>query len=113
MRLPRLCLIQVSGEILQAEVTGKRDDGMAGSELPREANGGSYVHAGRRAREDAFFTRHAPGTKENPLDTERVNEKARNLIAPILGAAKTEQLIARIHAIERLANVRELMPLLT
>jgi 2-methylcitrate dehydratase PrpD len=59
------------------------------------------------------FTRHAPGTKENPLGTARVNEKARSLMAPILGAAKTEELIKRVHAIEQMANVRELMPLLT
>lgn len=67
----------------------------------------------RDGRKVSHFTRHAPGTKENPLSTERVNEKARNLIAPVLGAQKTEELIKRVHAIEQVSNVRELMPLLT
>ena len=39
----------------------------------------------------SHFTRHAPGTKENPLDTESVNAKARDLMAPVLGARKTER----------------------
>ena len=32
----------------------------------------------RDGRTVSHFTRHAPGTKENPMDTERVNEKARH-----------------------------------
>jgi hypothetical protein len=58
------------------------------------------------------FTRHPPGTKENPLPEERVNDKARSLMAPVLGTAKTEELIKRVHAIEQVRNVRELMPLM-
>jgi hypothetical protein len=58
------------------------------------------------------FTRHPPGTKENPLDTARVNEKARGLMAPVLGAQRTETLIQRVNALEDVANVRELIPLL-
>ena len=67
----------------------------------------------RDGRKVSHFTRHAPGTKENPLSSERVNEKARNLMTPVLGAQKTEELITRVHAIEQVANVRELVPLLT
>jgi 2-methylcitrate dehydratase PrpD len=55
------------------------------------------------------FTRHAPGTKENPLDTNGVNAKARSLMSPVLGAPRTERIIERINALERLSNVRELM----
>ena len=54
------------------------------------------------------FTRHAPGTKENPMDTEAVNEKARNLMAPILGGEKTERLIGSVNALEDVKDVREL-----
>ncbi len=54
------------------------------------------------------FTRHAPGTKENPLDTDAVNAKARGLMEPVLGAKKTEAVIQRVNALEGLANVREL-----
>jgi 2-methylcitrate dehydratase PrpD len=61
----------------------------------------------------SHFTRHAPGTKENPLDTESVNAKARMLMEPVLGASKTEEVIRRVNAAETLANVRELRPYLT
>jgi 2-methylcitrate dehydratase PrpD len=58
------------------------------------------------------FTRHAPGTKENPLDTQRVNEKARLLMAPVLGAERTGEVIRRVNALEELHDVGELRPLL-
>ncbi len=47
----------------------------------------------RDGRTVSHFTRHAPGTKENPLDTESVNEKARLLMAPVLGDERTEEVI--------------------
>jgi 2-methylcitrate dehydratase PrpD len=55
------------------------------------------------------FTRHAPGTKENPLDTNGVNAKARSLMSPVLGAPRTERIIERINTLERLSNTRELL----
>lgn len=60
----------------------------------------------------SHFTRHAPGTKENPMDTARVNEKARGLMEPVLGAGKTGDIIRRVNAAEALANVRELTGIL-
>jgi len=61
----------------------------------------------------SHFTRHAPGTKENPLSTEEVNAKARSLMTPVLGSARTEQVIRRVNSLESLKNVRELRPFLT
>ncbi|MGZ8231842.1 MAG: MmgE/PrpD family protein, partial [Burkholderiales bacterium] len=61
----------------------------------------------------SHFTRHAPGTKENPLDTESVNAKARLLMEPVLGGSKTEEIIRRVNAAETLKDVRELRPFLT
>src|SRR6185295_7772053 len=58
------------------------------------------------------FTRHAPGTRENPLDTESVNAKARLLMAPVLGAAKTDEVIRRVNALEELSDLRALRPFL-
>ena len=58
-------------------------------------------------------TKYPPGTKENPLDTAAVNAKVRDLIAPVLGKAKADALIARVNALETLGNIRELRPLLT
>ena len=43
---------------------------------------------------------------------EEVTSKARELMAPYLGAGKTAKLIDAILNIERLSNVRELRPLL-
>ena len=67
----------------------------------------------RDGRTVSHFTRHAPGTKENPLDTEGVNQKARELIAPVLGAERTAAIIERVNALEELDSVRKLMPFLT
>jgi len=61
----------------------------------------------------SHFTRHASGTKENPLDTESVNAKARLLMEPVLGASKTEEVIRQVNAVETLENVRELRRFLT
>ena len=66
----------------------------------------------RDGRTVSHFTRHAPGTKENPLKTEQVNEKARILMAPVLGAERAEEVIRRVNAVEELRDVRELMPYL-
>ena len=66
----------------------------------------------RNGQTVSHFTRHAPGTKENPMTTERVNEKARLLMAPVLGAARTEEVIRRVNALEEVSNVRELRPFL-
>ena len=63
-------------------------------------------------RSFSHFTRHAPGTKENPMDTETVNAKTRLLMAPVLGEANTEEIIRRVNALENLADVRELRPFL-
>jgi len=67
----------------------------------------------RDGRTVSHFTRHPPGTKENPLDAESLNAKARDLMAPVLGAQRTEALIQRVNALETLNNLRELRPLLT
>ena len=67
----------------------------------------------RDGRKVSHFTRHAPGTKENPLDTETMNAKARKLMTPVLGAEKTAALVQRVNALDAVSNVRELLPFLT
>src|SRR4029077_18263652 len=66
----------------------------------------------RDGRTVSHFTRHAPGTKENPLDTDQVNAKARLLMAPVLGKERTEEVIRRVNAVEELDDVRKLLPFL-
>jgi 2-methylcitrate dehydratase PrpD len=67
----------------------------------------------RDGRTVSHFTRHPPGTKENPLNTDAVNEKARGLIEPVLGARRTDAIVQRVNALERVANLRDLRSLLT
>jgi 2-methylcitrate dehydratase PrpD len=67
----------------------------------------------RDGRTVNHLTRYPPGTKENPLDTEGLNAKVRDLMAPVLGAQRTEAIIQRVNTLEELGNVRELRPFLT
>jgi 2-methylcitrate dehydratase PrpD len=52
------------------------------------------------------------GTAENPMPRQEVAAKARDLIAPRLGAAKADQLIDRIWKLENVANIMAIRPLL-
>src|SRR5205085_4387340 len=86
------------------------DRGLMDRDAPRS---GRVEVTMRNGETISHFTRHPPGTKENPLSTERVNEKARTLMAPVLGAERTEEVVRRINALEQLDDVRELRPFLT
>ena len=94
----------------QAQVELVGDRALMDPEAPR----GGFVEVtltdGRRVN---HLTRHPPGTKENPLDTAGVNAKARDLMAPVLGAQKTDALIAQVNTLETLDDIRKLPPLLT
>jgi 2-methylcitrate dehydratase PrpD len=52
------------------------------------------------------------GTPRNPMSRGEVIEKARDLMAPVLGREKSERLIETVFAIESLTDVRRLQPLL-
>jgi 2-methylcitrate dehydratase PrpD len=58
------------------------------------------------------FTRHAPGTKENPLDAAGVNAKARSLMEPVIGPRRTAAVIERVHGLDTLTDLRDLVGLL-
>src|SRR5438128_1612826 len=55
----------------------------------------------RDGRTVSHFTRYAPGTKENPLDTAGVTAKARELMTPVIGTRRTSEVINRVSAIEQ------------
>jgi 2-methylcitrate dehydratase PrpD len=76
---------------------------------PRSASVDVHLRDGRTV---THFTRFAPGTKENPLDTTGVAAKARSLVAPVLGAQRCEQVIERVNSLESLTSVRDLVRLL-
>jgi 2-methylcitrate dehydratase PrpD len=52
------------------------------------------------------------GTPRNPMSRAEVIDKARDLIAPVLGGAKSERLIETIYGIETVPDIRSLRPLL-
>src|ERR1700738_2491010 len=58
------------------------------------------------------WVRDVRGTAENPMTRDEVVDKARDLIAPVLGAAPCSTLIAKLLALETLRDVRELRPAL-
>jgi 2-methylcitrate dehydratase PrpD len=55
---------------------------------------------------------HVRGTPENPMTRDEVVAKARELMAPVLGAAACSSLIERVLALDTVKDVRELRPLL-
>jgi 2-methylcitrate dehydratase PrpD len=55
---------------------------------------------------------HVRGTPENPMTRDEVVAKARELMAPVLGATACSSLIERVLALEAVKDVRELRPLL-
>jgi 2-methylcitrate dehydratase PrpD len=52
------------------------------------------------------------GTPRNPMSRAEVIDKARDLIAPLLGREKSERLINTIYEIENVTDIRRLRPLL-
>ena len=52
------------------------------------------------------------GTPRNPMSRDEVIDKARDLMALVLGDDTSERLIETVYAIERVTNVRDLRPLL-
>jgi 2-methylcitrate dehydratase PrpD len=64
---------------------------------------------GRRLTERVEAVR---GTPRNPMSRAEVIEKARDLIAPVLGRETSERLIETVFAIESVSDVRALRPLL-
>jgi 2-methylcitrate dehydratase PrpD len=63
-------------------------------------------------RELAHHTRAVRGTPENPMARAEVEAKALDLVAPILGRARSAKLCAAVWGIEKIRDVRTLRPLL-
>ena len=99
-------------KILQqrAKVTVTSDPTLADPAAPRGAIVEVTLTNGQQV---SHHTQFPPGTKENPLSTEEINQKARELMVPVLGAEKAEQLIAHLDGLETLRDIRELRPFLT
>lgn len=64
---------------------------------------------GRRLRHHAVAVR---GTADNPMDRREIEQKASDLMRPVLGARRTAALIEAIWTIDTCQDIRELQPLL-
>jgi 2-methylcitrate dehydratase PrpD len=64
---------------------------------------------GAALREHVELVRGRPG---NPMSDGEIEKKCTDLMAPILGEARTKELIDRVWNIEKIRNMRELRPLL-
>lgn len=94
----------------RAKVTLAGDEALMDPAAPRGAIVEVTLMDGKKVD---HFTKFPPGTKENPLSTEAVSAKARDLMAPVLGSEKTEKLIEQINLLERIGDIRALRLLFT
>ncbi|MDR6660483.1 2-methylcitrate dehydratase PrpD [Tardiphaga robiniae] len=94
----------------RAKVTVVGDKALMDPAAPRGAIVEVEMMDGKKVE---HFTKFPPGTKENPLSTEAVSAKTRDLIAPVLGAEKAKKLIDQINNLEKVKDIRSLRPLFT
>ena len=95
---------------LRKRIDLRGDNALVTPESPRQAVVELTTRDGHRFRDHVVTVR---GTAENPMTTEEVETKARELLLPSLGETRTEALIAMVRNLGSLSTVRELRPLLT
>ena len=93
---------RVMAVMKRVELVGDR--ALVVPDAPRSGHVEVTLRDGRRVE---HFTRHAPGTKENPVDAAAINDKVRDLMLPVIGAQRTEEVIRTVHAIEQVKDVRD------
>ena len=85
------------------------DPALVDRTAPRSALVEVVTTDGRMLR---HFTKHPPGSMQNPLGAERVNEKARRLMSPVIGAARAEKVIRTVASLDTLPKVSSLVAIL-
>ena len=76
---------------------------------PAAPRGGMVEVVLKDGRTLSRHTRFPPGTKENPLDTETLNAKARDLMVPVMGPQRTEVAVRQLNELEHVSDVSELV----
>lgn len=76
---------------------------------PRQAIVEIVTRNGQRFSQRTYAVR---GTADNPMDSQEVEEKALDLMAPVLGAPRARSLVQQVCMLERVGDVRALRPLL-
>ena len=94
---------------LKAKVQLVGDRALVDPAAPRSGAVEATLADGRVVR---HFTKHPPGTKENPLSGEAVAAKARDLMAPVIGAGRADAVISRVNKIEEVRDARDLVRLM-
>lgn len=84
------------------------DENLPDSRVARHAIVEVTLQSGRKLRRRTDAVR---GTPKNPMSGEEVIAKARDLMDPVLGAARARRLVATVMTIEALGNVRRMRPL--
>jgi 2-methylcitrate dehydratase PrpD len=103
----RMADARVRGVKERVQLVG--DKALMVPDAPRSGFVEVTLHDGRKV---SHFTKHPPGTKENPLNTEGVNAKVRDLMTPVLGPERAEAVIRRVNTLAELRDARELVSLL-
>ena len=94
---------------LREKVELNGDNALVTPESPRQGIVELQTKTGESYRDHVIAVR---GTMENPMTTEEVESKARDLLAPALGDDKADRLIRAVGDLESLGSVRELRELL-
>jgi 2-methylcitrate dehydratase PrpD len=92
---------------LQPRIELVADPELRESVSPRQVRLEVLTRDGKRLAKHLLTYR---GTPENPVSTQDVEDKARDLAAPVVGNGKTEQLIQCIRDLENVGDMRELRP---
>ena len=95
---------------MKSRVHLQPDPTLKDPETPRQAIIENETKDGRTL---SHHTKSPPGTVQKPMTKEQLTAKARDLMTPGLGRARTEKLIANLQDLEAVRNVRELRPLLS
>ncbi len=94
---------------MMARIELVADESLFQPSAPRPAIVEITTRSGETLREHVT---HARGTPENPMSDEEVEKKALDLMSPVLGDARSRELIDKIRALESVLTVRDLMGLL-
>jgi 2-methylcitrate dehydratase PrpD len=66
----------------------------------------------KNGRRESIFIEHVLGFPDRPMNRQDVEEKARSLAKPVLGKDRTEKLIETCWNLEKLSDIRAIIPML-
>lgn len=85
------------------------EESLTNASIPRQGIVEVTTDSGETFREHVVSAR---GTPDNPMSDEEVEKKAMELMAPVLGEQRSQEVIEKIRDVESLATVRDLSSLL-